>query len=35
MQNCLAVCISDVHQQAEPFYVQRVAHKKKGRRGIQ
>ena len=35
MQNCLAVCISDVRQPTEPFYVQRVGRNKKGRRIIQ
>jgi hypothetical protein len=35
MQNCLPVCISDVRQSTELFYVQRVGRKKKGRRTIQ
>jgi hypothetical protein len=35
MQSCLAVCISYVRQSTEPFYVQRVGPKKKGRRIIQ
>lgn len=35
MQNCLAVSIANVSQPSEPFYVQRVAHKKKGKRAIQ
>jgi len=32
MQNCMSVYISDVRQATEPFYVQRVAHNKKGKR---